>query len=163
MRKLYSSFRRYLITGMCLALFSFNSLAFGVDELTPTASDNPQQTEFKLKAKEVLKVMDQWARSWARLEPRGYISSYSPDYVGKGFPSHFAWAASRQQRLQNQKSIQLSLTNVSLRSTKQGIFTVTFTQNYKSDTYKDVTNKRLDFKLIDGQWYIVAEKTLAKK
>jgi len=107
--------------------------------------------------------MDQWARSWAQLEPRGYISSYSPDYVGKGFPSHFAWAASRQQRLQNQKSIQLSLTNVSLRSTKQGLFTVTFTQNYESDTYKDVTNKRLDFKLIDGQWYIVSEKTLAKK
>jgi len=163
MHKSHPSFRTYLITGLCLALFSFNGLALGLDELTPTSSDNPQQTEFKLRAKKVLKVMDQWARSWAQLEPRGYISSYSPDYIGKGFPSHFAWAASRQQRLQNQKSIQLSLTNVSLRSTKQGIFTVTFTQNYKSDTYKDVTNKRLDFKLIDGQWYIVAEKTLAKK
>jgi len=157
MRHHHSSLRTNFIAVICLALFSFSNPAFSAD------AETPQQTEFKRLAKQVLEVMDQWARSWAQLEPRGYISSYSPDYVGKGFPSHFAWAASRQQRLQNQKSIQLSLTNVSLRSTKPGIFIVTFTQNYKSDTYKDVTNKQLDFKLIDDRWYIVSEKTLAKK
>jgi len=160
MFKLFSSIHTQFIAVIFFALFSFTSSAFGVDELQTTTEDTPQQTEFKNLAKQVLKVMDQWARSWAKLEPRGYISSYSPDYVGKGFPSHFAWAASRQQRLQNQKKIELSLTNVTLKSTQEGLFTITFKQDYKSDTYSDVTNKQLDFKKIDGQWYIVAEKTL---
>ena len=162
MRNRLNCLRTSLIAVFCALLFAINS-TFIIAEESKTNTETPQQLEFKELAKQVLAVMDQWARSWAQLEPRGYVSSYSPDYVGKGFPSHFSWAANRQQKLQKQKRIQLSLTNVSLRSTKQGYFTVTFTQNYKSDTYHDITEKQLDFKLIDGQWYITAEKTLAVK
>ncbi len=162
MYKLFYSLRTMSVAVFCGIILSLNSPIISADE-TANKTETPQQTEFKELAKQVLEVMDQWARSWAQLEPRGYISSYSPDYIGKGFPSHFAWAANRQQRLQKQKRIQLSLTNVTLRSSKQGYFTVTFTQHYQSDTYKDVTEKQLDFKLIDGQWYIIAEKTLAIK
>jgi len=161
MHKLTSSIHTTIFTIFCFLLISFNAPVMAEESAENT--ETAQQIEFKALAKEVLSVMDKWARSWAQLEPRGYISSYSPDYVGKGFPSHFTWAANRQQRLQNQKRIQLSLTNVSLSSTKEGHFTITFTQDYKSDTYQDITNKQLDFKLIDGQWYIVAETTLDKK
>ncbi len=160
MRRSISNIKTHFITVICVVLLSINYTSVSADELT---TDNLQQTEFRALAKQVLNVMDKWARSWAQLDPVGYVSSYSPDYVGKGFPSHFAWAANRQQRLQQQQQIQLSLTDVSLRSTKQGYFTVTFTQKYTSDTYKDVTDKKLEFKLIDGQWYIVAEKILTKK
>ncbi len=162
MHNLFNFLRTSLVAIFCALLLALNS-TFIIAEEAQTSTQTPQQLEFKELAKQVLAVMDQWARSWAQLEPQGYVSSYSPDYVGKGFPSHFSWAANRQQRLQKQKRIQLSLTNVSLRSSKQGHFTVTFTQNYKSDTYQDITEKQLDFKLIDGQWYITAEKTLAVK
>jgi len=120
------------------------------------------QIGFKVAAKQVLNVMNNWARAWAQLDARTYISSYAPDYVGKGFPSHFAWAASRQQRLENQKNINLSLTDVELSSTKQGIFTISFRQKYESDSYKDVTKKQLDFKRINNKWYIISEKSLPR-
>lgn len=152
-----SSIQRYIIAILCFSILSINASTAMADEIN---TDNTQQTEFKVLAKQVLNVMDKWARSWAQLDPVGYISSYSPEYIGKGFPSHFAWAANRQQRLQKQKRIQLSLTDVALRSTKEGYFTVTFIQKYSSDTYKDVTKKQLDFQLIDNQWYIITEKTL---
>ena len=158
MRIFLSRLKRDIGTLCAIVLLSSSSMIMAAE-----TTQTPQQQEFKVLAKQVLAVMDQWARSWAQLDPRGYISSYSPDYVGKGFPSHFAWAASRQQRLQKQKRIELSLTNISLRSTRPGHFTVTFTQKYTSDTYKDTTDKQLDFKLIDGQWYIVSEKTLTVK
>jgi len=157
MRRPLSPIKAYIVTILCITILNINVSSVTADEIT---SDNTQQTEFKVLAKQVLDVMDKWARSWAQLDPVGYISSYSPDYIGKGFPSHFAWAANRQQRLQKQKRIQLSLTDVTLRSTKEGFFTVTFTQKYSSDTYRDVAQKQLDFKLIDHQWYIIAEKNL---
>ena len=142
---------------LCMLFISFTAIA------AESRSDtNQNQLGFKVAAKQVLNVMNKWARAWAQLDARTYISSYSPDYVGKGFPSHFTWAASRQHRLENQKNINLSLTNVEIVSTKQGLFTVTFTQAYKSDNYQDVTRKQLDFRLIENDWYIVAEKTLPK-
>jgi len=157
MRCSISSIQSYIIAILCFAILSINISSVTADDVN---TDNTEQTKFKLLAKQILNVMDKWARSWAQLDPVGYISSYSPEYIGKGFPSHFAWAADRQQRLQKQKRIQLSLTDVTLRSTKEGLFTVTFTQKYTSDTYRDVTEKQLNFKLIDDQWYIIAEKTL---
>ena len=120
------------------------------------------QPGFKIAAKQVLSVMNKWARAWAQLDARTYISSYSPDYVGKGFPSHFMWAASRQHRLENQKNINLSFADVEILSTKKGLFTVKFTQRYESNNYQDTTRKQLDFKLIKGAWYIVTEKSLPK-
>lgn len=161
MIKLRYYFRTCLFTLFYAITLGYSTVTMAEEPVTNTKT--PQQAEFKVLAKQVLVIMDQWARSWAQLEPRGYISSYSSDYIGKGFPSHFTWAANRQQRLQKQKFIKLSLTDVSLQSTKQDFFTVTFTQNYESDTYKDVTKKQLRFKRINGQWYIIAEKTLAKK
>ncbi|MCK4743360.1 MAG: hypothetical protein KAT25_06045 [Sulfuriflexus sp.] len=135
--------------------------------LTATASNagldaNKNQLGFKVTAKQVLGVMNKWARAWAQLDARTYISSYSPDYIGQGFPSHFTWAANRQHHLENQKSINLSLTDVEILSDKQGLFTITFTQHYQSNNYQDTTRKQLDFKLIKNDWYIVAEKSLPK-
>jgi len=159
MHTLPSLLKKVLISSFLAIMLGINASAIAVDD--SELGNNPEG--FKRTAKQVIKVMDKWARSWARLDAVGYISCYSPDYIGKGFPSHFAWAASRQHRLQNQKDIKLSLSDVQLMSTRQGFFNVTFTQHYKSDTYQDVTRKQLEFKLIDGQWYIVAEKNLASK
>ena len=128
------------------------------------AENRPEnQPGFKIAAKQVLGVMNKWARAWAQLDARTYVSSYSPDYIGKGFPSHFMWAASRQHRLENQKRINLSFADVEMLSTKKGLFTVTFTQHYESNNYQDTTRKQLDFKLIKGAWYIVAENSLPKR
>jgi len=155
-------FHTFIVT-CCIALLSSNTQISFADSDAEIDAATGNQIGFKVAAKQVLSVMNKWARSWAQLEPKGYITSYSPDYIGKGFPSHFTWAANRQQRLENQKSINLSLTDVELSSSKQSLFTVTFTQHYKSDTYQDTTRKQLDFKLIDKNWYIVAEKTLTIK
>jgi len=152
-----------LIVTCCIILLASNTPIIFADSDAEIDAAKGNPIGFKLAAKQVLSVMNKWARSWAQLESQEYISSYSPDYVGKGFPSHFAWAANRQNRLENQKSINLSLTDVELSSSKQSLFTVTFTQHYKSDTYQDSTRKQLDFKLINDNWYIVAEKTLARK
>ena len=144
--------RKIILTLLCLALLSS----------TNVNAENPDENQpgFKIAAKQVLAVMDKWARAWAQLDARTYISSYSPDYIGKGFPSHFMWAASRQHRLENQKNITLSFKDVEILSSQKGLFTVKFTQRYESDSYQDTTRKQLDFKLIKDTWYIVSEKSL---
>ena len=146
--------RQIILIALCIAMLSSANIN------AESRIDN--QARFKIAAKQVLSVMNKWARAWAQLDARTYVSSYSPDYIGKGFPSHFTWAASRQHRLENQKSINLSLTDVEVLSTKNGLFSVKFTQHYQSNNYQDTTRKQLDFKLIKGDWYIVAEKTLPK-
>jgi len=146
--------RQIILTLVCLAMLSSTN----VNAKKP----NENQPGFKIAAKQVLGVMNKWARAWAQLDARTYISSYSPDYIGKGFPSHFMWAASRQHRLENQKSITLSFKDVEILSSQKDLFTVKFTQHYESDNYQDTTRKQLDFKLIKDTWYIVSEKSLPK-
>ena len=162
MRNQSHSFKTILFSFAFALLFSTHiSLTQANDSEIDAAQGAP--IGFKVAAKQVLEVMNKWARAWAQLDARTYISSYSPTYIGKGFPSHFTWAASRQHRLENQKSINLSLTDVELYSTKRNLFSISFTQHYSSDTFKDVTRKQLDFERIDNVWYIVAEKTLPNK
>lgn len=146
--------RQIILTVLCIAMLSSAHVN--------AENRLENQPGFKIAAKQVLSVMNKWARAWAQLDARTYISSYSPDYIGKGFPSHFTWAASRQHRLENQKNIKLSFADVEILSTKKGLFTVKFTQRYESNNYQDTTRKQLDFKLVKGDWYIVAEKSFPK-
>jgi len=154
-------FRRLISVFFFTLIVTFPASIIANDAEIDAAKDT--HPDFKIAAKQVLNVMNRWARAWAQLDARTYISSYAPDYVGKGFPSHFTWAASRQQRLGKQKHINLSLTDVELYSTQKGVFSINFTQHYESDSYKDITRKQLDFKYINDTWYIVAEKTLPRK
>jgi len=146
--------REIILTVLCIAMFSSANVN--------AENRLENQPGFKIAAKQVLSVMNKWARAWAQLDASTYISSYSPGYIGKGFPSHFMWAASRQHRLENQKNIKLSFADVEILSTKKGLFTVKFTQRYESNNYQDTTRKQLDFKLVKGDWYIVAEKSFPK-
>jgi len=159
MRNQFHSLRTILVS-LVFALLFGTSISLAQANNSEIDANKAVPIGFKVAAKQVLEAMNKWARAWAQLDARTYISSYSPNYIGKGFPSHFTWAASRQHRLENQKSINLSLTDVELYSTKRDHFSISFTQHYSSDTYKDVTRKQLDFKQIDNIWYIIAEKTL---
>ena len=54
--------------------------------------------------------------------------------------------------------IKVSLSNLKIDMRGNNYAKVNFTQTYKSDIYKDRSNKELLMEKIDGEWHIIKEK-----
>ena len=105
-------------------------------------------------------ALDRWQIAWQELDTVGYISSYSPDYVGKQYDSHESWSNSRQQRLNSQKWIKLKLSGIVIFARNDGKYAANFTQHYKSDSFTEISRKQLLFAKYPKGWLIVSESEI---
>lgn len=120
-----------------------------VEAAQPVAKADP--------AADVLKRAEGWAAAWSAKDVPGYLAAYTPDYAPQGM-SRKAWEKQRLARIGKPKVIEVALSDVSASMQDDSHATVTFTQSYRSDAYRDVVQKTLSMVKQGDNWLIADER-----
>ncbi|BBI98829.1 hypothetical protein FGKAn22_05220 [Ferrigenium kumadai] len=120
-----------------------------VEEAQPVAKADP--------AADVLKRAEAWAAAWSAKDVAGYLAAYTTDYAPQGM-TRKAWEKQRQARIGKPKVIEVALSDVSANMQDDRHATVTFTQSYRSDAYRDEVQKTLSMVKQGDNWLIADER-----
>ncbi len=107
----------------------------------------------------VLEALKFWSINWSERKVQAYLDSYAPFFVPAYGGTHNAWAARRSAALSRVKDISLDLREIKFSFKDAKHARTAFRQAYRSEQYKDVVRKTLEWEQIDGRWRIVSEKT----
>jgi len=105
-------------------------------------------------------ALDRWQIAWRELDTNGYISSYSPSFVGKRYTNHEEWVAAREKRFKSQQWVKLKLSGIVIFVRNDGKYTANFTQHYLSDSFSETSRKQLLFQKYPRGWLIVSESEI---
>lgn len=106
---------------------------------------------------EVLKRAESWAAAWSAKDVRGYLAAYTPDYAPQGM-NREAWEKQRLDRISKPKVIEVVLSDIGTSVQDESHATVSFTQSYRSDAYRDVVQKTLNMVKQGDNWLIADER-----
>lgn len=124
-----------------------NAVAAGAVVNAPAAAPAAATVESLVKS---------WAAAWSAKDFKTYKSFYSTQFKpDQG--SIDDWMARRQQRISKPGTLGVDVSNLNVRSLSSDSAEASFVQNYRSNGYKDTTNKTLRYQLENGQWKIVRE------
>jgi ketosteroid isomerase-like protein len=111
------------------------------------------------KTKGVTAAIDSWAAAWSKRDVDGYLAAYAPDFKPeKGKRS--AWEKQRRERVGKAKHIKVTVGTPQITSNGADQASARFTQVYESDSHTDTSEKKLEFRLVDGKWRITRETSL---
>ena len=94
---------------------------------------------------------------------QAYLDAYAPAFVPADGSPRAAWTAKRRQALARAGEISLDLRDIKLVVKDAGHASTAFKQAYRSEQYRDVIQKTLEWERIDGRWLIVRETAAAQK
>jgi hypothetical protein len=97
-----------------------------------------------------------WARSLSAKDVEGYFSFYSPDFRPE-LSSVEAWRSQRQQRIETASSIQVTISEVLAAPAGTDAMETRFRQRYESGTFADESERRILWRRIKDQWFIISE------
>lgn len=124
-----------------------NAVAAGAVVNAPAAAPAAATVESLVKS---------WAAAWSAKDFKTYKSFYSTQFKpDQG--SVDDWMARRQQRISKPGTLAVDVSNLNVRSLSSDSAEASFVQNYRSNGYKDTTNKTLRYQLENSQWKIVRE------
>ncbi len=121
------------------------------------AAPSPQPVAKADPAAEVLKSVQAWAAAWSAKNVRDYLVAYQPDYKPEGM-SREAWEKQRRERISKPGAIEVELSEISISMQGDSRATVSFTQNYRSDQYRDSVLKTLQLEKVGDTWRIISER-----
>jgi tetratricopeptide (TPR) repeat protein len=106
---------------------------------------------------QVTAAIQEWARTWAAKDVKGYLAHYAPDFEAPGGESREAWAKARTERIEKPKSIEV---NAQVKSVKVSgnEATAVIRQTYKSDALKSSNTKTLKLVKVGDKWLIKQER-----
>ena len=110
-------------------------------------------------ADDVLASVNAWAKSWSDNDIPGYLGAYAADFRTPGGVSRAAWEAERKQRIAKPRQIQVAIESPKVEFDDSGRATVTFRQNYRSDTLKSTNTKTLVMTRAGDKWLILQERS----
>lgn len=110
---------------------------------------------------EVSARLAEWGAAWASRDVKRYLAFYSPEFAPDGGMARDAWARQREQRLAKAGSIRIEMQNPRVQMNSPNTALVEFHQRYTADSYRDSTEKTLEWRKENGQWLIVRETVRA--
>lgn len=107
----------------------------------------------------LLQRLSQWQQSWQARDTGRFLDHYAPSFLqGHGR----SWAESKRRNIENKDWIKVDIRDTSLFIYPGGEMAYTeFIQDYASDKLSSTSHKQLFWKLQDGHWRIVLEKSEA--
>ena len=108
---------------------------------------------------EVLKTVNAWAAAWSSQNADSYLSFYANDFKTPAGEPRADWEAARKERLTTPKSIQVGVSNASVKFSDNGHATVKFRQSYRASHLKTSGKKTLLMVKSDGKWLIQEERS----
>ncbi len=100
-----------------------------------------------------------WVTAWSGKNVAAYLAAYVPDFK-QGDKNHAVWKQQRTERISKPKTIEVALNNIKVNMLDDRHATVTFTQAYRSDDYRDQVEKTLKLEKQHERWLIVEERVL---
>ena len=122
--------------------------------LTPSIPASPSSAKASEAVAAQLKA---WSAAWAAKDFTAYASFYAPSFVPEGGMTRAAWSSKRAERLGNASNIEVKLGQTSFERVSPTVMVSRFTQDYRSDSYTDRTNKLLRWVEVGGKWLIERE------
>ena len=107
--------------------------------------------------KEMSDLVQAWIGAWNRKDFATYLNAYAKNFEPAKGMSRGAWEKLRQQRLNKKGGIQAVLTNITTPDCNGKASSVSFSQSYGSDDYKDNVEKTLLLEKVGNDWKIVKE------
>ena len=119
--------------------------------LTPTPLDNSAINA-------ITNTLDLWAAAWMAQNPDQYLSLYSDDFELAEGESRNLWEMNRRERILIPSSIQLDLSYESFTPISETQVDVKLRQSYRSDRYREISNKILTLQSEPKGWRIIGER-----
>ena len=132
------------------------------EEMSDVEND-PYQSATRLTDQvrsDVTEAVDLWGAVWSEQNVSKYLSNYSEDFEVPGNLSRRGWEALRRSRLTRPKYIDLEIAYGRFELIAGDTIDVYFRQTYRSNLYRDKTNKKLRLQLEEQGWRIVEERSL---
>ena len=107
---------------------------------------------------EVIAALNAWATAWGKQDAAAYLSAYGRDFKLPRGESRQAWEASRKQRIVTPKKIEIKIENPKV-TFADGLATIKFRQNYKSNIITANSAKTLVMAKNGGKWQIREERS----
>jgi tetratricopeptide (TPR) repeat protein len=108
---------------------------------------------------EIVKTLKAWAAAWSAKDVRAYLSYYAKDFKTPGNQPRAEWENARKVRIEAPKSISVSLDAIKVRPSGDTTALVSFHQNYKSNTLKNIgATKTVVMTKAGGKWQILEER-----
>ena len=123
-----------------------------VPEATPSSPPLDQ-------VKEVLNAVDAWAAAWSSRDVNKYLSFYAADFKTPDQESRADWEAARQERISKPKSIQIGISNATVKFSDNDHAMVSFRQSYRASHLRTSGKKTLLMVRSGGKWLIQEERS----
>ncbi len=125
---------------------------------TPTPTPAPTPVGVAAETQTALRsVIQAWAAAWSSRDLDGYFAVYADTFVPEGGLSRAAWKTQRRERIAAPARIKVSVSDLRFTPAGDGRASVSFTQDYESDTFSDKVTKVLDLEQTAGGWKITRE------
>ena len=105
--------------------------------------------------KEIPEMIEGWLKAWSEKNIKEYGKYYAEDFLSKGI-SKKKWLRQKNALNRKYKYIKVKMDDLKINKRKD-MGSVSFIQNYQSDTYRAVGRKKLLLKLEKGEWKIYRE------
>ena len=110
--------------------------------------------------KDILLTLEGWARAWSSQQVDLYLSFYASDFQPAQGMSRSRWERQRSVRLRRPAWVKITLNDVMIQPSDDGLARVRFLQHYQSDSYRDKTRKEIVLKSLPEGWRILSERSL---
>jgi Flp pilus assembly protein TadD/ketosteroid isomerase-like protein len=108
---------------------------------------------------EIVKTLKAWAAAWSAKDVSAYLGFYAAGFKTPGNQPRAEWENARKLRIQAPKTISVALDAIKVRPSGDSTALVSFHQNYKSDTLKNMgASKTVVMTKAGGKWQILEER-----
>lgn len=132
-------------------------MAQAVEETRPEAQPVPEAAAVVAPEGGVQLAVKLWAEAWSARDVGQYLSSYAASFKPAGM-SRAKWETQLKERIGKAHAIEVKVSELKVEMGDDSHATVTFRQDYRSDSYKDSTRKTLKLEKAGDTWLIVAEQ-----
>ncbi len=115
--------------------------------------------EQRARAQRFQETLEDWRGRWNALDTEAYLAYYADDF-SNGKMNREQFAAHKRRVNAHKNFVQVEITDLSIFDypDEQDLRLVEFRQNYRSDTYKEISRKQQFWRRgADGRWRIVQE------
>jgi len=126
---------------------------------TPMANEGSKSLPVRTLETDLLNRTTAWAEAWASREVKTYLAFYAPGFAPEGGLSRDEWARQREQRIAKAQDIRIEIQTPVVRSESPDSAFVEFRQTYSAASFRDTSEKTLEWRKEGGQWLIVREST----
>jgi len=139
--------------------FLSGQLVISEEENTKQKTSRAQQIP-QLSAsdqKDLKSTLDFWSTAWANQNPDQYLSIYSTHFVLPSDKSRSGWEMEQREKILEPGYIQIDLYYEEFSPVSKRIVDVRVRQAYRSDTYREISNKVMRMQKEAQTWRIIGE------